>query len=224
MELLEQDILTKELATLGKALSNPLRWTLLSLLAQCEKPVQRIAEQAGQPIANISIQLRVLQEAGLVQSRREGKYVYYDLSSPQVRDMLMCVQTTAAALHPGTRLLVQEAFEDESDVREEEFEVLLDEVRGGRAILVDLRHADDFESGHLPGAIHIPLRKLHEHTDELAARKLPVVLYCRGPFCVTSVNGLRLLREHGIQTRRLPVSVHRWKELGLALENTLTAV
>lgn len=218
MEMLEQDILTSQLATIGKALSNPLRWTLLSLLAQCEKPVQRVAEQSGHPLANISIQLRVLQEAGLVQSRREGKQVFYSLASDQVREMLLSVQKAAVALHPGTRVVVQEAFVDTQDLHQDEFESLMGDVEAGKAILIDLRHADDFKAGHLPQAINIPLSSLKEHLDTLSARNVPVIIYCRGPFCVTSVNGLRLLRERGIETRRLPVSIHEWEALGLPVE------
>jgi len=215
MELLEQDALTKELAKIGKAISNPLRWTILSLIAQCEKPVQRIAEQAGHPVANVSIQLRILLEAGLVVSRREGRQVLYFLASDQVRAMLAKIQETASGVHPGTRLMIQEEFEDEQDVLESEFQDLAEDVNANRVMLVDLRPTDDYEFEHIYGAQNIALRDVESKVSEILAQNVPVVVYCRGPYCITSINGLRLLRRHGITARRLPISVYDWRKLGL---------
>ncbi|QED28505.1 metalloregulator ArsR/SmtB family transcription factor [Microvenator marinus] len=217
MDLLQQDTLTKELAKIGKALSNPLRWTILSLIAQCEKPVQRIAEQAGHPVANISIQLRILLEAGLVVSRKEGRQVLYFLASDQVRAMLLSVQETASRVHPGARMVVQEKFVDENDILDEEYEDLVEQINSGRVLLVDLRPADDYEFEHITGAENIGLHEIESKAAEIKARNVPVVVYCRGPFCITSINGIKLLREHGIRTRRLPISVYEWRQRGFSV-------
>ncbi len=44
-------------------------------------------------------------------------------------------------------------------------------------ILLDVRQGSEFEAGHLPGALHIPLAELHDRLKELDP-KLPVIIYC----------------------------------------------
>lgn len=62
---------------LMKALANPDRLMLLCQLAQREMSVGELEAALGIPQPTLSQQLTVLREERLVDTRREGKYVYY---------------------------------------------------------------------------------------------------------------------------------------------------
>ncbi|MDZ7636843.1 MAG: metalloregulator ArsR/SmtB family transcription factor [Bryobacterales bacterium] len=68
----------------GKALSSGPRLEMLELLAQKERSVDELARLAGLSVANASQHLKVLRGAGLVETRKEGLYVYCRLSGDEV--------------------------------------------------------------------------------------------------------------------------------------------
>eukprot|EP01037_Dinobryon_pediforme_P008750 gene8750-8841_t len=68
---------------LMKVLSNPDRLLLLCQLTQGEKRVGELEELVGISQPTLSQQLGVLREEGLVNTRRDGKNIYYEIASPQ---------------------------------------------------------------------------------------------------------------------------------------------
>ena len=70
----------------------------------------------------------------------------------------------------------------------------------------------EFDRGHLPGAVSIPLEALEARLDELP-RDRPIVAYCRGPFCTFSADAARLLRERGFDAQRSDLSPHGLRQL-----------
>lgn len=68
---------------LMKVLSNPDRLLLLCQLSEGEKRVGELEELVGIVQPTLSQQLGVLREEGLVSTRREGKNIYYQITSPQ---------------------------------------------------------------------------------------------------------------------------------------------
>lgn len=68
---------------LMKVLSNPDRLLLLCQLSQGEKRVGELEELVGISQPTLSQQLGVLREEGLVNTRRDGKNIYYEIASPQ---------------------------------------------------------------------------------------------------------------------------------------------
>lgn len=66
-----------------KVLSNPDRLMILCQLSQCEMRVGELEEVLGIVQPTLSQQLTVLRDEALVSTRREGKSIYYQLSSPQ---------------------------------------------------------------------------------------------------------------------------------------------
>src|SRR5690606_19117486 len=79
--------LYQQVAQLGKALASPKRLELIELLGQSEKTVEMLVEQTGINLKLTSAHLRELRSAHLVQTRREGKYVYYRLVTPAVSQL-----------------------------------------------------------------------------------------------------------------------------------------
>jgi rhodanese-related sulfurtransferase len=58
------------------------------------------------------------------------------------------------------------------------------------ARLVDVRSPGEFASGHLPGALNIPVGELASRTNEVGAKDRPVVVYCRSGVRSASAAGL----------------------------------
>src|SRR5919206_1294477 len=83
-----KDPLYAQFARIGHAVAAPKRIELLDLLAQGEKTVEQLAEYIATPIKNTSAHLRVLRQARLVETRRDGTYVYYRLADDDVSRLL----------------------------------------------------------------------------------------------------------------------------------------
>lgn len=69
---------------LYKALANPKRLEIVQLLRGQEMTVTEMVEMLGLPQANVSQHLMSLREQRLVQTRKQGKEVYYSLSHPNL--------------------------------------------------------------------------------------------------------------------------------------------
>ena len=68
------------------------------------------------------------------------------------------------------------------------------------AVLVDVRDPDEFEEGHIPGAINLPLNELRSRVDELP-RDRELLLYCR--VGQRGYYAARLLMQHGFRVKNL---------------------
>ena len=89
-----------DLARMFKALSDPVRLRLLSLIASHEGGEACVCDLTGpfdvsQP--TISHHLKVLREAGLVGSERRGTWVYYWILPPALARLSALLQAPAAA-------------------------------------------------------------------------------------------------------------------------------
>lgn len=214
-----KDPLYAHFARIGHAAASPRRIELLDLLAQGEKTVETLAEQTATPIKNTSAHLRVLREARLVETRREGTYVLYRLADDDVVGFLRSLQ--ALARH---RLAEVEQVTDRYLTSRDELEpVTLDElrrlVRDGEVTVLDVRPREEYDAGHIPGALSIPVAELERRLGELPRRK-EVIAYCRGPYCVYSVDAVTLLRERGFRARRTDDGLPDWRAAGRPVART----
>lgn len=71
-------------ADLFKALAHPKRLEVIHLLRDQELNVSQMISMLGLPQANLSQHLHVLREAGVVETKREGKQIVYKLAHPNV--------------------------------------------------------------------------------------------------------------------------------------------
>jgi ArsR family transcriptional regulator len=83
--------------------------------------------------------------------------------------------------------------------------------------VLDVRPLDEFEVGHLPGALNIPLGELEARLAELDPDR-EIVAYCRGPWCVLSFEAVAALRARGFDVRRLEDGLPEWRAAGLPVE------
>jgi rhodanese-related sulfurtransferase/biotin operon repressor len=205
------------LAEIGRALAHEHRLRILELLAQRETSVEALAELVGLSIANASQHLRLLRAAGLLTSRRDGKYVLYAMSDPKVLKLTAAVGQVAERNLAEVREVVngylraRDAFEPIS--RQELRRRLKDDV----VTLLDVRPGDEFAAGHLPTAINIPLRDLPRRLRELPKNR-EVVAYCRGAYCVLAFEAVALLRKRGFTAVRLEEGFPEWRAAGLRVE------
>src|SRR6184192_2944451 len=107
-----KDRLYGQFARIGKALSNPHRLEILELLAQSERTVDSLATETGLSIANTSQHLQALKQAALVESRKQGLFVYYRLADPAVFELCAAIQNVAQRRLADLERLVHEHFGD----------------------------------------------------------------------------------------------------------------
>ena len=88
MELDAMHAAAGEAARLLKTLSNPDRLMLLCRLSQGEASVGELEADLGILQPTLSQQLTVLREDALVETRREGKYIFYRVASPRALAVL----------------------------------------------------------------------------------------------------------------------------------------
>jgi len=209
--------LFEQFAIVAKALGHANRLELLELLAQGERSVEALAIVAGLSIANTSRHLQHLRLAGLVGSRKEGLYVYYSVAGDDVIDLLGTLRRTSER-HIGEVNRVVAGYFNERDTLEP---VSRDELRerskNGLVTVLDVRPTEEYEFGHIPGAINMPLEDIEKCIKDLPVGQ-EVIAYCRGPYCVLAFEAVAKLRERGFGARRLEDGYPEWKAAGLPVE------
>ena len=75
-----------------RALADPIRREILALLKSGRMSVGEIAERFDVTGASISRHLSVLREADLIRDTREGKFIYYELTTSVLEEILLWVK------------------------------------------------------------------------------------------------------------------------------------
>jgi rhodanese-related sulfurtransferase len=208
-----------ELAELARTLGNAHRLILLEHIAQGERAVERLAELSGLSLANASQHLQHLRRAGFVQTRRDGKRVLYRLGSGPIENVLAALRQYAEHNRLQIRELIADSFNRPHRLEAISREELQSLMQKDSVTLLDVRPADEFALGHLPGAMNIPVEELERRLAELPPEQ-EIVAYCRGPYCVLSFNAVAALRAKGLRARRLENGFPDWKAAGLRVETT----
>ena len=212
-----KDRLYAEIGRIARAIDSPRRLELIDLLAQGERSVEDLAAEAALSIANTSRHLQILRGARLVESRKEGLRVYYRLAETEVFDVSRAVRGMAQRRLADLDRLVEAYLGSRDELQAVPREELVRRVREGRAVVVDVRPAEEYRAGHIPGALSIPVGELDRRLSELPARK-EIVAYCRGPYCVMAYDAVARLRSRGRRARRLVDGLPEWRAAGLPVE------
>ncbi len=209
--------LLTQFARVGKAMASPTRLELLDLLAQAERSVEALAAAARMPVGNTSAQLRALHAAGMVTSRRVGARVFYRLASGEVAGLYRALCEVARTHLPdaeAARLAYLGSDEPAEPVSRPE---LLRRAAAGEVLVMDVRPAEEYAAGHIPGALSVPLGELPARLDALP-EGLEIVAYCRGAYCVLARDAVRLLRARRRAARHLEDGMLEWRLAGLPVE------
>jgi rhodanese-related sulfurtransferase/DNA-binding transcriptional ArsR family regulator len=204
-------------ARAAKALASGRRLELMDVLANGERTVEALAGEAGLSVANTSQHLQILRQAGLVVSRRQGTSIHYRLSGPDVFELWRALRTLAASRLAEVEHLAAAYLGDRDQLEPVTREELARRLAAGDDLVVlDVRPAAEHASGHLPGAVSIPVGELRRRLAEVP-RDREVVAYCRGPYCAFAHEAVELLREEGFPARRLEDGLPEWEAAGLAV-------
>lgn len=196
------------ISLMGKALASAKRLELLELLAQAPRSVDELAQLSGQSVANASQHLQALHGAGLVEREREGNRVRYEIAGETALRVWLTLRDASASQLAEVERAARSYLGDE--VEEVGREELIKRLRRGDVVLVDVRPAEEFASGHIDGARSIPLDELERRIGELPA-DTEVVAYCRGPFCAYADEAVRRLQAEGRSARRLKEGWPEWR-------------
>lgn len=206
--------LFRQFAAIAKAIAHEHRLELLEALAQGERSVDALANSVGLSLANASQHLQQMRRAGLIEARREGKFVYYQLSDTAVLDLVASL-TRIGERHVGeVDRLVRNYFLSRDALEPVTRGELLKRMKNDDVQVLDVRPEDEFALGHVAGAINIPLDKLKRRLANLDAGK-EIIAYCRGPYCVLSFEAVAMLRSKGFNVRRLEDGLPEWQAAGL---------
>jgi rhodanese-related sulfurtransferase/biotin operon repressor len=190
---------------------------LLEMIAQYERSVDALARLTGLSVANTSRHLQQLRQAGLIIGRKDGQFVRYRLAGEEVTTLLSALWQLGEARNAEVERLISIYLLDKDALEAVSFDDLRERVRKGLVTVLDVRPPDEYQAGHLPAALNIPIAQLLQRIDELPARK-EVIAYCRGPYCVMSFEAVALLRKHGRKARRLADGLPQWRARGLPVE------
>jgi rhodanese-related sulfurtransferase len=212
-----KSLLYEQVARIGKALASPKRLELIELLCQGEKSVEALAAQTEMSVKLTSAHLKELRLAQLVQTRKEGKYVMYQLAGPGVADLWVNLRSEAEERLVELQMALASLVEHKDGLEGLDRAAILKKARAGEVLVLDVRPADEFATAHLPHALSLPVGELKKRLAELP-KDVPVVAYCRGPFCLLAKTAVELLRKNGYQAFHLADGVAEWRARGLPIE------
>jgi len=212
-----KDLLYEQVARIGKALASPKRLEMLEVLAQAEKTVEALSAELAIDVKLASAHLRSLREAHLVQTRREGKYIYYRVSGPDVAGLWVNLREVAEENLVELRMAVDQMIAHPDKLAKVDGKSLMQKAKHGEVVVIDVRPQEEYDTAHLPFARSMPLDELEKRLAELPKRQ-EIVAYCRGPFCLLSDEAVKLLQARGYKARKILQGVSEWQMAGLPLE------
>lgn len=213
-----KQVIFEHLAEIAQALGHANRLELLEALAQGQHAVEALAGQTGLSFANTSRHLQILRRARLVETERRGKQVLYRLAGDAaVVGLLSALGRVGERNVAEVNRVLDDYFHCRDTLEAVSRAALVERLEAGLVTVLDVRSADEFRQGHLPGARNIPFAELEQRLRELP-RDAEIVAYCRGPYCVYAFEAVAALRARGFRALRLEDGFPEWKAAGLAVE------
>lgn len=203
--------LYKQLSRIGKCLSSDKRLEILNLLSQGSKTVEKLAFFTDMNIPNVSRHLQVLLDAKLVKFTKKGTYVIYSLADPAIVDFLSSLWRISEKQLPDIGRLKDDFLNNLDDVQTLTMDEVMKKLNADSIVLLDLRPKEEFETGHIAGAISVPMEDLEEFMRELP-QTAEIIAYCRGPLCVYSAMAAQKLQSEGFSAYRMEEGLNEWQE------------
>ena len=214
-----KDRLYGEFARIGKAIASPHRLEILEILAQGERTVESIAAETGLSVANTSRHLQQLRQAQLVLARREGLFVHYRLSGPEVVGLVLALRHTAEQHLAEVDRVVGDFFGDRDGFEPVTPDELTRRMTNGEVVVLDVRPEQEYAAGHIAGARSMPVGDIAKRIGELPRDK-EYIAYCRGPYCVYADEAVAMLRANGRTAQRLTDGYPEWWLAGRPVRRT----
>jgi len=208
-----KDAIYEQFSRIGKAVSSPKRLELLDLLCQGERTVEVLANEANISLANASQHLKVLRTARLVESEKRGQFVIYRIVDEAVCKFFLSMRVLAERELAEVEQLKRRFLGGKEGMEPVDRNSLIQRVKEGAVIVLDVRPMEEYQSGHIPGAISIPLEELEQRLSELPQDQ-EIVAYCRGPYCLLAIHAVEILRAKGFHAIRMEEGVQDWRARG----------
>ena len=204
-----KDGLFDQVARMAKAVANPKRLELLDLLCQAPKSVETLSRETGISVKLASAHLKELRIAHLVQTERQGKYIIYRIASDEVPRFYVALRNLAEHRLFELQDALRQLSANSSEWQGKNHDELMRQARKGEVVVIDVRPASEFEQQHFQFARSMPLEELQSRLAELP-KGIPIVAYCRGPYCLMSADAVRLLQEQGYAASQMRDGVNEW--------------
>jgi rhodanese-related sulfurtransferase len=211
-----KDAIYEQFARIGKAVSSPKRLELLDLLCQGPRTVEILAKESSLSVANASQHLQVLRATRLVETEKEGLFVSYRLADQEVCEFFHAMRVLAESRLAEVEQIKNQFLEGRQGMQPVDREALLELVRKGAVTVLDVRPVEEYRAGHIPGAVSVPLKELKQHFAELSHDR-EIVAYCRGPYCVLSVDAVEMHRTSGFNAIRLEEGIQDLRAMGFPI-------
>lgn len=210
----EKDALYDGFAEVAKALASGRRAEIVDLLSQGERPVEEVAAEIGQSVANTSHHLRSMARVGLLSTRREGTRIFYLLASDRVAELWIAMRGVAAEHVAGLERLAGAYLGNRDGIELIDRKELAARLKRSDMVVLDVRPVAEYAAGHIAGARSVPITELRRQLKALS-KDGEIVAYCRGPYCVYADDAVRQLNRRGFRARRLMDGFPEWKRAGL---------
>lgn len=199
--------LYSQFARIGNALASDKRLELIDLLIQSPRNVDSLASETEMPVATVSQHLQVLRNAKLVESEREGTKIVYRLADPRVLKMFLALRSVAETRLPEVEQLVREYDLGGN----EKLPSSLAKLEKSKVFVIDVRPKIEFETGHIPGAVSMPIDELPKRIGELPKEK-QIAAYCRGAYCLFADEAVQILTKNGFNAIKMEEGWAEWKD------------
>ncbi|MNW52551.1 molybdopterin biosynthesis-like protein MoeZ [compost metagenome] len=140
---------------------------------------------------------------------KKGIYSYYKLADRTVANFILSLQLLAEKRISELQKLREDIYTNRNNMEPIRMSDLIVKMKEGNVALIDVRPKEEYEMMHIPGANSIPIEELEDHLSTLPLNQ-EIVAYCRGRYCLLSVEAVEILRAHGFKAVRLEESVHDW--------------
>jgi rhodanese-related sulfurtransferase/DNA-binding transcriptional ArsR family regulator len=215
-----KDKVYAELAKITKAMSNPHRLEIIELLAQGEFSVEQIANGTNLSVANASQHLQVLKSSQLVDITRQGNFIHYRLANGNVFKAWRALRELGVERIASIEKLITDFRTAKQSLESVTIDQLLEKIKEQNVTIIDVRPEAEFNSGHIPNALSIPIEQLAKRLKELPKRS-EIIAYCRGPFCVYADEAIAILVKNGYKAKRLEEGFPDWQAEDLPVQISL---
>lgn len=191
----------ENLGHLTQAMAAPARLRILQILSNKPCTVESLSQMIDETVGNTSQHLQKMLRSGLVRCEKNGVSRIYSLSNNKVLDAWLSLQDLASDLIPQIQSDEEELCPLEL-CSEQTAPEILKQVKSGKAILIDARMLEEFESTPVFGALHIPNAQLNKHLSTLPKSKT-IFIFCRGRYCPMANATVIALRKKGYKAFRM---------------------
>lgn len=200
----------QELSRVTHAISNPKRMELIDVLSQKGYSVEELSKEIAMSIASTSQHLQVLKSVKLVEAQRQGNFIIYSITDDSVLRLVSLVKELGFRKIAEIERLISDFKVDKNILESITLDDLLARSKKEKVMLIDVRPEGEYDAGHIPNAVSIPLAQLKKRLNELPKDKT-IIAYCRGPLCVMAAEAVKMLNERKFKAIRMEDGYVEWK-------------